>query len=399
MQKIIAVNAGSSSLKFQLIQMPEEEVVVEGLIERIGLGDSNLIYKFVEDGKKVKNVKTFDCTDHTVAVKELMNLLIEKQFVKDLNEIKGVGHRIVHGGTLTDSMLVTDEVIAEITKCVELAPLHNPGGLAGIKSFKEALPDIPQVVVFDTSFHQTMEPEAYMYALPYEWYTKYGVRKYGFHGTSHKFIMHETAKFLGKKPEELRIISAHIGNGASLAAIKYGKCVDTSMGFTPLDGVVMGSRSGSFDPAIIPFMMEKEDLSISEISNIINKKSGYLGIYGKSSDSREVREAASNGDELANLTIALQSKSIADTIAKYYVYMGGADAIVFTAGIGENSAGTRADIVGRIGEALDIRLDKERNSIRGKNTVISTDDSKVKVILISTNEELMIVRDVIRLSK
>lgn len=406
MKKIIAVNAGSSSLKFQLLLMPvdskkEVDVMIEGLFERIGLDFPVLTIKYRPDGVNlIKERKEILFKDHAEAVEALIAILLEKQIVKSLNEIAGVGHRIVHGGEhFKDSVILNDEVIKEIEKVSDLAPLHNPANLIGIKAFKKVLPNVIQVGVFDTSFHQTMAEEAFMYAVPFEWYEKYGVRKYGFHGTSHKYVALEASKYLKRPLEELKLVTAHIGNGGSLAAIKYGKCIDTSMGFTPLAGIPMGTRSGSIDPAIIEFIANKEKLNINEITSILNKRSGYLGIYGSSSDARDLRDAQSEGSHLANLIIEMQNKSIADYISAYFGYMGGIDAIIFTAGIGEKSPQTREEVCDRLAEAYGIKIDRKLNEIKGEFLDLSLPDSKIKVLVIPTNEELMIALDVMRLSE
>lgn len=394
MYKIMAVNAGSSSLKFKLFEMPEEKVIAEGIFEKIGLSDPlfKIKYGTVEEKQRV-NIK-----NHQDAVEMLLKVLVDKKIVSKLEEISGVGHRILHCGEFyNDSVLMTEESIKNVASVNDLGPLHNPANLMGVDAFMKALPGVPNVGVFDTSFHLTMEPEAYMYAVPYEWYTKYGVRKYGFHGTSHKYVSKEAAKFLGKPIEELRLITCHMGNGVSLAAVKYGECVDTTMGLTPLDGTPMGTRSGTLDPAVVSFIASKENLTAAEVVNILNKKSGYLGISGISSDSRDLR-AVEDTNELAALVLRMQEKKVADYIGSYYGYMGGADAIIFTAGIGENSSETRKAICNRLEEAFGIKIDEARNlAARGHNALISADDSKIKVLVIPTNEEIMIARDVMRI--
>lgn len=390
----MAINAGSSSLKFQLLEMPEEKVIVEGIIERIGLGES--IFTIKLNGQKEK--KLGKIKNHSEAVQALLAALIEKNIVASLDEIAGVGHRVVHGGEkFKDSVRIDEEVIKQIEMVSDLAPLHNPANLIGIKAFIEALPNVPEVAVFDTAFHQTMAPDAYMYSVPYEWYEKYGIRKYGFHGTSHKYVAEKVAEFMGKDVKTLKIITVHVGNGGSLAAVKYGKCVDTSMGLTPLEGIPMGTRSGSIDPAIIEFISRKENKTLTEITEILNKKSGYLGVSGLSSDARDLRDAQLEGNERAILAIELQNKKMADYIGSYFIYMGGVDAIVFTAGIGENSDETRQEVCERI-SALGVKIDLEKNKVRSELREISTPDSKVRVFLVPTNEELVIARDVIRLS-
>jgi len=394
MKKIMAINAGSSSLKFQLINMPEEAVIVEGIIERIGLGESILTVKH----SGLKDKKHGRIKNHYEAVQTLLSTLIERKIVDSLDEIAGVGHRVVHGGEkFKDSVVINQEVIKQIELVSDLAPLHNPANLVGIKAFMEALPNIPEVAVFDTAFHQTMAPDAYMYSTPYEWYEKYGIRKYGFHGTSHKFVAETVAKFMEKDIAELKIITVHVGNGGSLAAVKYGKCVDTSMGLTPLEGIPMGTRSGTIDPAIIEFISNKEGKTLTEITDILNKKSGYLGVSGLSSDARDLRDAIVAGNKRAELAIELQNKKVADYIGSYFVYMGGVDAIVFTAGIGENSDETRQEVCERVA-ALGVKIDLQKNKVRSELREISTEDSKVKVFLVPTNEELVIARDVMRLT-
>ena len=392
--KIMSVNAGSSSLKFQLLEMPQENVLVEGLVESIGSGEVGAYKIETSEGKFEKKLVI---KDHGEAVAMMLNDLIERKIINSLDEIDGVGHRVVHGGVrFTQSAVITDEVIEEIKKVIPLAPLHNPAHLTGIKAFKEALPNVFQIVVFDTAFHQTMEEDAYFYAVPYEWYQKYKVRKYGAHGTSHKYVAYNCAEMMKKPIEDLKIVTLHIGNGASLAAVKGGKCVDTSMGLGPLAGIPMGTRCGTVDPTIVEFISKAENMDIPTILNIFNKKSGYLGVSGVSHDSRAVEEAANAGNSRAQLALDVQAKSIADYIGSYYVYMEGIDAIVFTAGIGENSADFRRRVLDRI-KVLGVKYDEELVKIRKKEIEISTPDSKIKVFVIPTNEELAIARDVVRL--
>ena len=393
--KTIAVNAGSSSLKFQLLEMPSETLLASGVVERIGLNDSIFTIKY--SGERSKEIT--EIPNHNVAVKMLLSKLINLGILSSLDEIEGIGHRVVHGGEyFSDSVVITEEVVEAIKKVSDLAPLHNPANLTGINAFKEALPNVPAIAVFDTAFHQTMEPVEYMYSVPYEWYTKYGVRKYGFHGTSHKYVSLRAAEMLGKKPEEAKIIVCHIGNGASLCAVKNGKSVDTSMGFTPLAGIPMGTRSGDIDPAIVQYISDKENKNLDEVINELNKKSGYLGLSELSSDSRDLWEAVERGDKKSILAVEKQAKMITDYIGAYYISLQGCDAICFTAGIGENASETRKLVVDRLG-ALGVELDYEKNLTRGKETVISKDSSKIKILLIPTNEEVMIARDVQRLSK
>ncbi len=391
--KIIAVNAGSSSLKFQLLEMPNEEIISSGVVERIGLKDS--IFTIKHNGKKIKDV--LDIKNHKVAVDMLLNKLVELKIVNSLDDIEGIGHRIVHGGErFTDSVVIDDEVINAIESVIDLAPLHNPANLIGVRAFKAALPNIPAVAVFDTAFHQTMNPVAYMYSVPYEWYTKYGVRKYGFHGTSHKYVSQRAAIMLGKKIEDTKLIICHIGNGASLCAVDGGLSVDTSMGFTPLAGIPMGTRSGDIDPAIVQFIAQKENKSLDEVIDELNHKSGYLGLSGLTSDSRDLWKAANKGDVRSILAVEKQAKIIADYIGAYYLTLGGCDAICFTAGIGENAVDTRKLVADKI-KALGIVLDVKKNLIQGKEAVISKKESKIELLLIPTNEEVMIARDTVRL--
>lgn len=393
--KVMAVNAGSSSLKFQLLEMPKETVMVSGVVERIGLNDSIFTIKFGDQkDKEITSIPT-----HTVAVGMLLDKLLNLNILKSLDEIEGVGHRVVHGGEhFSDSVIITNEVVEAITKVSDLAPLHNPANLTGIKAFQEALPNIKAVAVFDTAFHQTMDQVTYMYSVPYEWYTKYGVRKYGFHGTSHKYVSLRAADMLGKKIEDTKVIICHIGNGASLCAVNGGKSIDTTMGFTPLSGIPMGTRSGDIDPAIVQFISQKENKNLDEVINELNKKSGYLGLSGLSSDSRDLWEAVERGDKKSILAVEKQGKMIADYIGAYYLALGGCDAICFTAGIGENAGETRKLVADRLG-ALGVKLDFEKNLTRGEEAVISTEDSKIKLLLIPTNEEVMIARDTVRLIK
>lgn len=398
MSKIMAVNAGSSSLKFQLLEMTKakEECLAEGLFERIGQADPEFTIKY--DGKKDQQL-VLSVKNHADCVEILLKVLVEKGLVKDLKEIKGVGHRILHcGEKYTDSVIMTEESIKVVESVNDLGPLHNPANLVGVRAFMKVLPEVVNVGVFDTSFHLTMPDEAYMYAVPYEWYEKYSIRKYGFHGTSHKYVSHRAAELLGKPIEELRLITCHIGNGASLAAIKYGKVVDTSMGLTPLDGLVMGTRSGTIDPAIIQFIETHEGYTANRIVNMLNKESGFKG-FTNESDARNVRALQAKGDYKADLILRMQEKSITDYIGSYFVYMGGVDAIIFTAGIGEKSPEARLHVCQRISEALGVEIDEKLNEIKGKELEISTPNSKVKVLVVPTNEELTIARDVIRVGK
>ncbi|MGD9909536.1 MAG: acetate kinase [Candidatus Izemoplasmatales bacterium] len=393
MAKIMAVNAGSSSLKFQLLDMPAETLITSGIVERIGMNDSVFTIKF--NGEKL--VETKDIDNHAVAVKMLLDKLIDLKIIESFDEIEGVGHRIVHGASvITKSTIITEKEIEVLESIIDLGPLHLGPNLTGIRAFREVLPHVTQVGVFDTAFHQTMPEESFLYAVPYDWYERYQVRKYGFHGTSHKYVSERTAALLGKKPEEVNVIVCHIGNGASICAVKQGKSVDTSMGFTPLEGIPMGTRSGNVDPAVIEYMMNKKGKSAKEITNVLNKLSGYIGVSGVSSDSRDLVAASEAGNHRAQLAIDIQAKRIADYVASYYVYMGGADAIVFTAGIGENAASTRANVIERV-KVLGAEIDPVRNNCRGVEQLISTDESKIKVFVVPTNEEVMIARDTLEL--
>lgn len=391
--KILSVNAGSSSLKFTLFEMPEEKELISGVFERIGI--ENSFYTIKLNGEKIK--KEAVLANHTDAVKILTQELLDNNIVEDLSEIKAIGHRMVHGGEkYASSVLLTDEVIKTVEELSDLAPLHNPANLVGVRAFMEVIPDAVSVGVFDTAFHQTMEEDKYLYPVPFEWYEDYGVRKYGFHGTSHKYVSQKMADILGKS--DAKIITCHIGNGGSLAAVKDGKCIDTSMGFTPNAGIIMGSRSGDIDASLIPYVMKKSGMSISDIDTALNKKSGLLGISGVSSDSRDIEDGIKSGNSRCELAQKMYVDKIVNYIAMYYVELGGADAIVFTAGVGENSISTRKQIVEKL-DCLGIKLDEERNNVRGKEALISSDDSKVLVYVIPTNEELMIATDTYNLAK
>jgi acetate kinase len=390
--KIMSVNSGSSSIKFQLFDMPEERVVSSGQIEKIGFTDAIATIKFNGD----KQQRILPIKDHVAGVKEIIDSLIKFGVLDDMSEIKGVGHRIVQGGEyFKASTLVTPEALEKIIEYADMAPLHNIPHAVTIKGFQAILPNVPHVAVFDTTFHQTMAEDAYMYATPYEWYTDYGVRRYGFHGTSHKYISQEVNKLLGRT--DTKVIVCHIGNGASISAVKNGVCVDTSMGFTPLEGIPMGTRTGSIDPAILNFMEHKLNVDSDEMNVILNKKGGYLGISGLTSDARDLEAAIEKGHKRAKLTFDLQAKRIADYIGSYYVYMGGLDAIAFTAGIGENSPGLRKLVLDRL-EVLGVKMDETLNNTRGAE-VITTEDSKVKVFVLKTDEEVMIARDTLAFVK
>ena len=392
---ILAVNAGSSSLKFQVLDMPSEVVKASGVCERIGLSDSKFTLKQAEEKKTFEK----DFPSHKEAVDFLLKVLVDEDIVDSLDAIKGVGHRVVHGGeAFKDSVLIDAQVKAAIDAVSDLAPLHNPANLMGIDAFEAALPGVPEVAVFDTAFHQTMSQDAYMYATPYAWYEKYQVRKYGFHGTSHKYVSQRAADILNKPLNKTKLIVLHIGNGASLCAIKEGKSVDTSMGFTPLAGIPMGTRSGDIDPAIIEYIAMKENRPLQSVLEDLNQRSGYLGVSGVSSDSRDLWVASDQGNSRAFLAIDKQAKMIADYIGAYVLTMNGVDAIIFTAGVGENAPESRALIAKRLG-FLNTFIDGKKNQVRGQEEIISTSDSEVKMMVIPTNEEVMIARDTLRLIK
>ena len=397
---VLVINCGSSSLKFQLINAENEELIAKGLCERIGIEGSQLVYS-PTGGEKV--TKVVPMPDHTAAVKLVLDALCDKEtgVVKSLDEINAVGHRIVHGGEkFAVSTLLTDEVIKGIEECNDLAPLHNPANLIGINACKELMPGVPMVGVFDTAFHQTMPREAYIYGIPYEYYTKYKIRRYGFHGTSHAYVSRRAAELLGKSYEDCKIIVCHLGNGASVSAVKNGKCVDTSMGLTPLEGLIMGTRSGDLDPAIIEFIAKKENKSIDEIMTILNKESGVLGISGGlSSDFRDLEGAHDKGDEAGTRALETFSYRVAKYIGAYMVAMNGVDAICFTAGVGENSPFVRAVICEKYLPFMGIKLDTEANNKRGEDIIISTNEQGPKVMVNPTNEELMIARDTYALTK
>lgn len=391
--KIISINAGSSSLKFSLFNMTDESVIASGLFERIGIEGSQYTIKF--NGEKI--TQEVEMNNHTEAVKILLDKLVDLEIIKSLDEIDGVGHRLVHGkDKYANSVIINDEVVNDLDLFKEFAPLHNPANILGINAFREALPDVPMVGVFDTAFHQTMNEEAYLYPVPYSWYKNYSVRKYGFHGTSHRYIAESVTKMLGKR--EYRLISCHIGNGGSITAIKDGKCVDTTMGFTPLSGIMMGTRSGDIDPSIITYVMEKEGKNASEVIDSLNKTSGLLGLSEISSDMRDILQKCDEGDEKAILARDKYVRRVVDYIAQYYVLLGGADLIVFTAGVGENSIPFRRLVCEKL-TCLGIKIDLDKNNVMGEMTKISTDDSKVDVYIIPTDEELMIARDTLNLIK
>lgn len=397
--KVLVLNCGSSSLKYQLIDMSNEEVLCIGLVERIGIEGS--ILKQEKDGVEGKLVVEQPMKNHQDAIKLVLEGVVDPKFggVKDISEVEAVGHRVVHGGEkFASSVKINDEVMKALEECVELAPLHNPANIMGIEACEAILPGVPMVGVFDTAFHQTMPKKSYLYGLPHELYTKYGVRRYGFHGTSHKYVSQRAAEMLGKNVEDLKIITCHLGNGASVAAVDGGKCVDTSMGFTPLEGLIMGTRCGDIDAAILPFLMEKEGLDAKGLSDLMNKQSGVYGMTGISSDFRDIEGAAAKGDEKAQVALDAYIQRVQKYIGAYAAEMNGVDAVVFTAGVGENGIEIRESIASNM-EFLGMNLDKEANKVRGKETVISTADSKVKILLVPTNEELMIARDTVALVK
>ena len=395
MVKVMAINAGSSSLKFQLINMPSEEVITSGLVERIGLDQGNFEMKY--NGEKF--IKECPIKDHSVAVQLLLYALVDHHVVESLGEIEACGHRVVHGGEYyNDAVKVDEEVVARVEELAELAPLHNPAHIVGYNAFKAALPEVEHVFVFDTAFHQTLDRERYLYPLPYEYYTDLKVRKYGAHGTSHKYVSQVAIDMLGN-PKHSRVIVCHLGNGASISAVQDGICIDTSMGFTPLAGVMMGTRCGDVDPSIMPYLCKKLNKTPDEILDIYNKKSGMLGISGISSDSRDIENALfKNGDERALLTGLLYARIVSKYIGSYFVEMGGVDAIAFTAGVGENASYLRRLIIDNVSRALGVFLNEEENERRSKeNRLISHQYSKVDVYVIPTNEEVMIARDTVRI--
>lgn len=388
---ILVINCGSSSLKYQLIDSDTEAVLAKGLCERIGIDGSVLTH--TPAGKDKVTIET-PMPNHTVAVKLVIDALTNANHgvVQSLNEINAVGHRVVHGGEkFASSVIINDEVLAAIEECNDLAPLHNPANLIGINSCKEIMPNVPMVAVFDTAFHQTMPEKAYLYGLPYEYYEKYKVRRYGFHGTSHDYVSARAAELLGKTREELKIIVCHLGNGGSVSAVDHGKCVDTSMGLTPLEGIIMGTRSGSIDPAICDFICQKEKITPAEMNTILNKKSGVLGISKVSSDFRDIEAAAANDNKLAKAALEAFYYSVAKYIGAYAAAMNGVDAIAFTAGVGENNISGRAEIAEYLGY-LGTEIDAEKNNIRGEDRIISTETSKVALLCVPTNEELAIAR-------
>lgn len=393
--KILIVNAGSSSLKYQLFDMEKETTMAKGLVERIGIHGSRL-KQSVNDSKYSHEMPM---KDHVEACEQMMKALCDPDHgvLKSMDEIGAIGHRVVHGGErFTASMLINAECIKAIEENSSFAPLHNPANLMGIKACMKVMPNIPMVGVFDTAFHQTMPPKAFLYGLPYDYYSRLKVRRYGFHGTSHRYVSQRAADFLGKKIEDLKIITCHLGNGSSMCAVSGGKSVDTSMGMTPLEGVLMGTRSGSVDPASLQFIMNHEGLNIDQMMDILNKKSGLLGVSGLSSDMRDIEEAAANGNEKAAISLEMLSYGIKKYIGAYAAAMGGVDAIVFTAGIGENAPELRKSVLAGM-EYMGIELDKEKNMVRGREQDVSVDGSKVRILVIPTNEELVIARDTLKI--
>jgi acetate kinase len=393
---ILALNCGSSSVKYQLYDWDKREIMTKGIVERIGLENSFITHE--EPGKDIYKAE-YNCPNHEEAIKLIINTIVDKEVgvIKEIGAISAVGHRVVHGGEhFSRSVLISDEVLSAIKEFADLAPLHNPHNISGIEAAKAVLPGVPQIAVFDTAFHQTMPPYAYMYAVPYEWYKMYGVRRYGFHGTSHLYVSRRAAAIMGRGPEEINVITMHVGNGVSIAAVKKGICIDTSMGLTPLEGAIMGTRCGDIDPAIILFMIEKEGFYAHQLDMILNKKSGLLGITGKYLDRRDIDRLAQSGDERAKLAQEMESYRLKKYIGAYAAAMGGVDAIAFTAGAGEMNDLLRERVIDGL-DFLGVEIDKAKNrdgSSREKETVISADSSKVKVIVIPTDEELVFVEDV-----
>ncbi|WP_404354349.1 acetate kinase [Exiguobacterium aurantiacum] len=396
MTKIMAVNAGSSSLKFQLLEMPSEKLLAVGLVERVGKEDAIFTIKYGE-GQKFHIVTPLH--SHKEAVELSLEKLIDLDIIQSFDEIAGVGHRVLHGKELyADSVVIDDEVMTNIESFVELGPLHIPPNLTGIRAFQTILPNVPQVAVFDTAFHQSMPEENFLYSLPYEYYTEHGVRKYGFHGTSHKYVTQRAAELLGRPLEDLRLISCHLGSGASIAAVAGGRSIDTTMGFTPLEGITMGTRSGSLDPALIPFLMQKTGKSAEDVLNVMNKESGVYGLSGISSDLRDIEQAAAEGNHRAEVSLKIFSNRIHGYIGQYAAEMNGVDAIIFTAGVGENSDVIRERILRGL-EFMGVYWDPSlNNGARGKELFINYPHSPVKVIIIPTNEELVIARDTVRIA-
>ncbi len=396
--KILVINCGSSSLKYQVIDMDNEQVLVKGLVERIGISGSQIKHK--KTGIDPVIIQE-EIMDHKKAIELVLKAITDKDHgvVKSMDEIKAVGHRVVHAGEeFYKSVIIDDKVMDSIKACIDLSPLHNPANIMGIEACKALMPTTPMVAVFDTAFHQTMPPENYIYAIPYEYYTKYKVRRYGFHGTSHRYVSSRAAEIMGKDLKDLKIVACHLGNGASVTAIKNGKVLDTSMGFTPLEGLMMGARSGDLDPAILTYIMNKENMSIDEMNIVLNKKSGVFGVSGVSSDFRDIEKAMAEGNERAALALKIFTNRVKKYIGAYIAEMGGVDCIIFTAGVGENGPELREVICDSFG-FIGLELDKEANKIRGEERIITTPSSKVTVIVIPTDEELMIARDAKELVK
>ncbi|NLA78706.1 MAG: acetate kinase [Erysipelothrix sp.] len=395
MVKIISVNAGSSSLKFQLFEMPTQDVLCSGVFDRIGSNGGTFTIK----NGDYKDTITQEFKDHRVAVEMLLQQLVDREIVKDLSEIAGVGHRVVHGGeAYSQSVVIDEEVERTIESLIDLAPLHNPANLVGYRAFKKALPNATHVAVFDTAFHQSMDADVYLYPIPREYYTKYQVRRYGFHGTSHYYVSNRVAELMGVSVKTINVITCHLGNGASIAAVSQGKSVNTSMGFTPLAGIMMGTRSGDIDPAILTYIMEKTGKTAQEVIEVLNKESGMLGVSSISSDARDIEDALKKGDASARLARDIYANRIAQTIGSYFVQMGGVDAIVFTGGVGENDYGVRYDVISKVAKALHIELDIELNrKIRSQEVLLTKPNSKVAVWLVPTNEELVIAQDTLKL--
>ena len=395
--KILVINTGSSSLKYQLIDMEDKAVLAKGLCDRIGIDNSFI--KHTKIGKDTVVIEK-DLTNHKAAIKEVIKALTDKEIgvISDMSEISAVGHRVVHGGEkFHESVIIDEKVMQAINDCVELAPLHNPPNIIGIEACRNLMPNTPMVAVFDTAFHQTLPKYAYLYALPYEIYEKYAIRKYGFHGTSHKYVAERAAAMLGKPLEELKLITCHLGNGASISAVKNGKSIETSMGFTPLDGLAMGTRCGTLDPAVVKFLIENEKMTTKEVDEYLNKKSGILGISGVSSDFRDIDAAVAEGNERAQLAIDIFSYRVKKHIGEYAAVLNGVDAVIFTAGIGENNDIVRRDALNGM-DYLGIKIDLEKNKIKGKEIDISAPDAKVKTLVIPTNEELAIARETLALT-
>jgi acetate kinase len=393
--KVLVINCGSSSLKYQVLDMDGENLLAKGLVERIGMDGSVITHTKIGSDDKWKN--EVPMPTHKEAIEQVLNAIVDPEHgvLHDMSELGAVGHRVVHGGErYANSVLIDEEVLTHLDELSELAPLHNPANILGIRACQKLMPNTPMVAVFDTAFHQTMPAESYIYALPYEYYEKYGVRRYGFHGTSHKYVADRASKIMNVSLDDMKIITCHLGNGASVSAIKRGKCIDTSMGFTPLEGLVMGTRCGDIDPSITTYISEKENLSAEQMNEIMNKKSGVLGISGISSDFRDIEAAAEEGNERAQLALKVFAHKVRAYIGAFIAEMNGLDALVFTAGVGENDIAMRDIICNDLGN-LGIKLDLVKNKIRGREAIISRDDSPVTIMLIPTNEELMIARDTV----